>query len=237
VLVRYLHRRLFGDEATLVVLDGVDAETVAAAVGRACRGTLVVRAGDLPRRGPALKQVIEQLADASSVWVVVLGDPESWPLLLDVAIPPIAERRAEQGRILGDAIAEIAVQIGTTPGIVAARDRALFARRGWSSYDELHQAALRLVHLRFFGGAETGRRLGVTTSAISKWAALYGIENRSMIADLDLVVPIRSRRPDPVTATPRSPRTPRSRRSPRRSRRAHRRRPAARRRRSSPRRR
>jgi hypothetical protein len=198
VIARHLHRALCpnmplvdSEDDLLAGRDILDAASLAPALARARRGTLVVRAERLPRLSEVL-QIVERAA-RDGVWLVVLGTSEL-PFLVDVPVPAIAERPREVVRIVGEAIAEHATQLGVPRDVIEARDHAILNRHVWSSHDELDQSAMRLVYMRWLGGADAAQRLGLERTTLWKWADRYGIDYRHRTADPGLLVPIGRRR-------------------------------------------
>jgi hypothetical protein len=178
VIARYLHYALPGHDRPIVEVDQrvpTDAAKLAVLVGAARHGTLVVPAAMLPRRAVDLKALLEKvLADEHAPRVIIIGEPDLCPLVFPVYVPPIAERRGDLPAMIDDWIGRVGAPIGASPRLVLPEDRAILEHHPWDTYDELDLAITRLVHLRRFGGAEAGRRLGVTTSTMSKWGQRMG---------------------------------------------------------------
>jgi pSer/pThr/pTyr-binding forkhead associated (FHA) protein len=172
-VARRLHGVTLGDRP-FVVLGGK--ERGEAGLDRAVNGMICVDARALPRdihqviagfRMPDLRLRLMAFADSVSAAAEIAT---LIPRIATIWLPPLAERADELDRLLEaygrDAVAELgAPDLGFRP-----HDLEWVRARGVKTLDEAEEVTHRLVALRSWGVAGGAKRLGITHSALSRWA-------------------------------------------------------------------
>lgn len=197
-LARYLHETAPTSTWPLVAPDVLpvdDNQAQRALVAKAAYGTLVIDAHRRGARVDRLPRLFELLAtNAYHVRLVLLAPPdatlehlvgERMRTLLDVVtVPPLASRRDEWPRLLGEMIAHYASRHGAATELIGAADRAfldtLIRGKGavqLQGLDELEEVVLRLAVLRKHRTSHDAEdELGLKSrGALSKWATKYGV--------------------------------------------------------------
>lgn len=181
-IARALHLRTLGEARPFVVCDprrrGSAANVRSAesipdgriAIAAAAGGTMCVR---LRRPPPEFSEIALGLRDpASRAQIVVCTDAarDVGTLLADpIVIPPLAHRRAELDRIVGEYARDALTSLGAASGFTHA-DHAWVIEHASGSLPEIEKSTLRLVAIREAGSvAQAAARLGMSHVALAQW--------------------------------------------------------------------
>jgi hypothetical protein len=181
-IARSIHRHALGDRPFVVcdprrrrtratVRSAENHETGLAAFAAAQGGSLCVRSRRLPRD---FTSVIAALRDPDArVQLVVcassLDDGKPY-FAVPIAIPPLAGRKAELDRIIGEYAEDALAQLHAPRASFAVADHAWVREHAATSLPEIEKATLRLVALRdsrnLTGAAA---RLGMAPVSLARW--------------------------------------------------------------------
>jgi len=176
-VARRLHLVTLRDRPFVVAGPGHRGEGGVAARHRADDGMLYVDGRALPRD---VEPMIAGLRAPNARARLVAGATTSWaaarltemiPCIATVWIPPIAEREHELGWLLEAYALDAAADLGAVGPALHPRDLEwLREGGGLDSLAVIEDVTRRLVALRNWGVAGGARRLGITHSALSRWA-------------------------------------------------------------------
>jgi Inner membrane component of T3SS, cytoplasmic domain len=177
-----LHRRALGPERPFVVCDprrrpsagdvrvAANVDRAVPAVRAAAGGSLCVRGERLP---PDFAEALELVrrTDALVQLVVCTRKPARSDLYAAaIAVPPVARRGRELGRIITEYAGDALAQLGAPPDSFTARDRDWVRRRAASSLAAIEKATLRLIAVRTSGRtSHAAERLGMSHTALADW--------------------------------------------------------------------
>lgn len=178
-IARRLHRETLGAQRPFVPCGRDD--RALEHLRRAGDGTLCVSAREPP--GDLLEAIAALLTTASLARLVLCApDPrDASPLgaslgpTVWIELPSLIGRRAELPRILAEAAADAAVDLGEPYAPLRDGDVERLAAESFEGLAELHDAARRLVTLRALGTSAGAARLGISHGALSRWARRRGL--------------------------------------------------------------
>lgn len=150
---------------------------------RAGDGTLYVSATEPPAGLAAATHALHTTASAARLVLCAPQARHAWPLgtLLGptvwIELPPLATRRDEIPRILGEAAHDAAIELAQPFAPLRAGDLERLAKDTFDGLAGAHEAARRLVVLRTLGTSAGAARLGITHGALSRWAGRRGLSS------------------------------------------------------------
>lgn len=182
-VARGLHQRALGPDRPFVTCDprrrpSAGDARVAANVDRAVPAARAAAGGSLCVRGerlpPDFAEAIDLLrrTDALVQIIVCTRRPARSDLYVPaaIAVPPVARRRRELGRIITEYAGDALAALGAPADSFSPRDRDWVRRRAARSLAEIEKATLRLIAVRTTRcTSHAADRLGMSHAALAAW--------------------------------------------------------------------